>query len=345
MSLDRSHYVLIGGSGTGKTFFALRLAKSWTSDSSCPVNKTYIVNPGNLKEDVPEDCTFLAWETFASAISNDSNSVSQTKKNYDIDNCAIIFEDVIKINSANKDAIRLALNYSARRSNVFIIVITHSLSGTHLMGCLQYISNVIFFGSGLNVSKSFKVLKDYGGLSDGIKTNGSNIILKHAAKEKTFNSILINLVKQEMWLLSNDGKMEKKLISENSKVCKEISNTELNDEMSRKFLTGFEIYFGGTSHEIERKLGHFIVSNLSSLLVTHGNPLDMSIRLQTPNKGKVKVSMLDFCSCCADRYSKAPSWKNRAMLKFLYTKMEIPRFLLKNKHMRKLTKKYKRHAH
>ena len=277
MDLQRSHYALVGSSGTGKTQYALKLARSWKENRACNVTKTYIVNPGNISQDVPDDCQFLDWNDFAISISNANNALPQAPSNgdqgantnnySDVDNCTIIFEDVIKLTSSNKDAIKLALNYSARRSNVVLLIITHSLAGNQLMGCLQYIPRFLFFGSGLNVSKSFKIIKESGGLAGELKNKGPEMLLKHAGRSGKYKPIYLNLNDQEMTQLSDSGRIEKVLIAghDSSMSAQNLSSTKTvrKEEVIAKFKEGFEIYFSGPQHETERKLGHFIVANSS----------------------------------------------------------------------------------
>lgn len=352
MDLEASHYVLVGNSGSGKTSFAIKLAQFWKRSRKVKVKSTYIVNAGNSDEDIPTGCRYLEWGDFARCISNENNKVEYSKEAGDekkeasrspvIENCVIIFEDCIKINASNKDAMRISLNYSARRSNVFLLIITHSLVGTQLMTCLQYIPRVLFFGGGLNVSRSFKVLKDYGGLGPELKDKGANILL--GTCNRGYRPLLLDLINQQMIQLSDTGRSQDILLggdesreSKNEETKQMAVKTILKSPSKlEQFREGFDRYFAGGSMEAERKLGHFIVSNSHQLLKTKGNPCDMSVQLvKSKSRKACRISLLDFCSTCASPSAIADK-KCRGLFKLLAERMEFPRFLVKNESLRKV---------
>ena len=352
MELPKCHYLLIGATGSGKTRFAFTLAKKWVN--GCKALKTvYIVNYGSHPGDVPRGCKVLSWNKLmdSATINTDSDTKpKKTKAKADVSNAVVLIEDIIKISTEYKDCLKTILNYYGRRSNVWLLLITHSLADTRLMGITQYIENLIFFGSGLNLSKSFKILKDTDGLDDRIKSEGSAVLRKHCRK---FKPVLLNLLEQEMSLVTDDGRVGKILIESPDKRQEEEeeeqgeSSAAADDDeeaavnsgiMLRGFIDGFDKYFSGAQLESERKLGYFLAQNVPDLLIRHGNVPDMTLTLRSRGKGDVRVSLLDFILACTDSKSKRASWKIRSLYRFLAQKMEMPSFLVKNRNIKRLEK-------
>ena len=343
MLLPVGHYIFIGSSGSGKTVFACNLVNKWkVIDSS--IKNLYVCNPQCLKTDVPKGFKYLDWSKL---------SESSAKE---ISNSVIVFEDLLKVEQGNKERVIKLLNYFARRSNIHMILITHSLSHTYLMGILQYVPRYLFFGAGLNVSKSFKALKDSDSLSTKIKEKGLDFLLKNDI-DKGYEPIFLNIKSQSLYKVSSSGIIKDFLCGEvfpvegvsvagggaASTTCLSAAakdNLEREAKL-RAFSQQFDTYFQGPSYELERKLGHFLLQNIGDMLCRHGSPLDMSLLVRTSENGNntCRVSLLDFCAACAtdsslNKKRVTSDWKSYALFRLLSKKVEMPKFLVRNDRFR-----------
>ena len=313
MELGIGHYILLGQSGTGKSTFALSLARSWIG-SSKDLKKIFILNTRNQEADVPSGCLPLAWEDF-------------TEESNELGGSIVIIEDLISINSSNKLAIKQVINYMARRKGLYLLAIIHSLHGSALMPCLQFFNHLLVFGQGLNIGKSYKLLKEGGGLGSMLRNKGSDTLDKHAGKHGRFSPIHIDLGTQEMVLLDPEGRPRKVLLSE--------QGTETDPDKAvdvlAEFKEGMDMFLG--SSEPEGKLFRFILRNLPKLVRSHGRPTDLTLMLIDRSGLPRRVSLLDFCATCSSP-DALPTRDVRSLHKFLTSRMDLPDLLVKNIHLR-----------
>ena len=319
MELKRGHYCLVGGSGAGKSTFGFSLARSWLKQSE-DLKKIFVLNVKSKENDVPPDTHFLDWSNFATGASPKDGSLEQS---------IILIEDIIQMPACNKNLIREVLNYCSRRSSIYLIAIVHSLHGTCMMNCVQYFDYICFFGSGLNIGKSFNILKTGGGLSSQLKASGGNTLALNCGKHGRYNPVMLDLEQQELQLLDNQGRVKKVLLSSKA------STEEGSICPLAEFKAGIDLFLA--SAETERKLGHFILRNVPQLIRKCGRPKDLTLAFRNRSGNPRRVSILDFCQACVTPSGK-PASGVRALFKFLSGHMELPRLLVKNKYLIKARK-------
>ena len=318
MELARGHYILLGQSGTGKSSFSFRLAKRWI-ECNQDLKNIYVLNAGNPETDIPPGCQALEWEEFGDG-----------KK--DLTGSVVILEDLICVNMSNKLAIKKSLTYAARRQSVCLLAIVHSLHGSALMNAFQFFNHILFFGSGLNVGKSFKLLKDGGGLGPALRAEGGGILTKHAGKHGRYRPLHLDLATQEISLLDQDGGQVRVLLGENGAATDAPDPDGKPSDVLADFKEGLEAFLG--TSEAELRLGKFLLRNVPRLVSDHGRASDLTLKLESVDGSPRRVSILDFCATCASPDAK-PSREVKGLYKFLARSMNLPDLLVRNRHLRK----------
>ena len=147
MNIPFGNLCLVGGSGCGKSTFAIKLSYQWKQLKD-EIKNLYITNINDHTQDVPKSFTQL-----------ELNQIFDSKtKSTLIRDCVLIIEDLISITKPMERVLLYLLNYSARRNNINVICITHSFKKTNLLQIVQHIGVIIFFGKSMASCDSFKVI-------------------------------------------------------------------------------------------------------------------------------------------------------------------------------------------
>lgn len=311
--LQGGQHIIIGNSGSGKTFFALELIKQLKYS-----DPLYVFGNDQKEWDIP-NIRFLTTAPFR------DNFL------FTLSDCIVIFDDYRQEKSDDELFYRF-VNYHVRHNNICFILITHSIFKSNLYSKILSSQSIFLTSSSSNLFFAQKYDKMF-------DTNVTNILKQNIQESSETHRpvlyitphFLINSVEE----LINPTGHEKKV-----KMFKHDKTYYLLDVTKYKFEEKSDKKSSGDS-QLQEILAEFeemypvrfkklkkLIRSLYEFLVKH-NGLNASTEIEV---GKTKMSFYDFVISSQDFSKKGGiDTKVKAVLSYLRKNgFKVPRFTVQN---------------
>ena len=304
---DYGCVLLLGGSGTGKTYGLREILANLQSVKPRPL--VYTINAKDseyvsVAKKKPQVCTF--------------DSIKNIKPN-----SIVVIEDIITLSTKDEIALRQLLNYYSHHHKLKVFCVSHNIFKTKLYNTISYFHFVVFTSSlgNLNLIKN---TFGYFQLEPIVVQNWCRKFKFFAAKKGVY--CYFDVTERIFYATNNIAKKEaaKQLGTADSDDSKPDSITQKQNLQSR-----FDLFFKGRPSGAQASAVFSILINCVN--TEHVRSHDLTLGFASAS-GVKRVSLVDYVDALLNNRQKIPDKNLQTVHNYISSHCKIPEIFMLNKH-------------